>query len=90
MVACLYSSPSLAATEPSRLLSLEVVVNGQKTGTWLLLEQDDKLYAPHDAFEEWRVQLDPATQSPNGADHSHERAVFRNGGWGALVVWRGH
>ena len=63
LVACLYSSPSLAATEPSRLLSLEVVVNGQKTGTWLLLEQDDKLYAPHDAFEEWRVQLDPATQS---------------------------
>ena len=63
VVACLYSSPSLAATELSRLLSLEVVVNAQKTGTWLLLEQNDKLYAPSDAFEEWRVQLDPATQS---------------------------
>ena len=62
-VACVYSSPSLAATELSRLLSLEVVVNGQKTGTWLLLEQDDKLYAPNDAFEEWRVQRDPVTQS---------------------------
>ena len=63
MAACVCSSPSLAASEPSRLLSLEVAVNGQKTGTWLLLEQDDKLYAPSDAFEEWRVQLDPATQS---------------------------
>ena len=63
MAACVCSLPSLAATEPSRLLSLEVVVNGQKTGTWLLLEQDAKLYAPRDAFDEWRVQLDPATQS---------------------------
>ena len=63
LVACLYSSPGLAATQPIRLLSLEVVVNGQKTGTWLLLEQDDKLYAQHDAFEDWRVQLDPGTQS---------------------------
>jgi outer membrane usher protein len=60
MVAC---ASNLAATELRQLLSLEVVVNGQKTGTWLLLEQDAKLYAPHDAFEEWRVQLNPDTQS---------------------------
>lgn len=41
------------------LLPLEVVVNGAKSGTWLLLERDGVMYAPTDAFEEWRVQLPP-------------------------------
>jgi outer membrane usher protein len=40
-----------------RILPLEVVINGTKSGTWLLLEREGKLYAPYDAFVEWRVQL---------------------------------
>lgn len=60
--------PSLnvnTATDPfviqaaDRLLPLEVVVNGAKSGTWLLLERGGIMYAPFDAFEEWRVQLPP-------------------------------
>jgi outer membrane usher protein len=39
-----------------RILSLEVVINGAKSGTWLLVERAGDLYAPRDAFEEWRVQ----------------------------------
>ncbi len=39
-----------------RILPLEVTVNGSKSGTWLLLERAGTLYAPRDAFEEWRVQ----------------------------------
>ncbi len=40
-----------------RILPLEVVINGTKSGTWLLLEREGELYAPYDAFVEWRVQL---------------------------------
>ena len=62
--ACLCSAHNpLAAAELDRLLPLEVVINGHKSGTWLLLEHGGKLYAPHDAFEEWRVQLNAETQS---------------------------
>ena len=50
-----------AATE--RLLPLEVTVNGAKGGTWLLVEKLGALYAPLDAFEEWRVQVDPTAQA---------------------------
>lgn len=42
-----------------RILPLEVVINGAKSGTWLLLERGGVMYAPFDAFEEWRVQLPP-------------------------------
>ena len=41
------------------ILPLEIILNGAKTGTWLLLERDGAMYAPQDAFEEWRVQLPP-------------------------------
>src|SRR5262245_60220433 len=40
-----------------RILPLEVTVNGARTGTWLLVEKDGALYAPPDAFEEWRLQV---------------------------------
>lgn len=49
-----------ASTE--RLLPLEVSVNGAKGGTWLLVEKLGALYAPLDAFEEWRVQVDPTAE----------------------------
>ncbi|MEQ1589988.1 MAG: fimbria/pilus outer membrane usher protein [Gallionella sp.] len=45
-----------------KLHPVEVVVNGAKSGTWLLLERAGAMYAPFDAFEEWRVQLSPTAQ----------------------------
>src|SRR5260221_2761412 len=45
------------AAEPDRIMPLEVTVNGAKSGTWLLLERGGRLYAPRDAFEEWRLQI---------------------------------
>lgn len=34
---------------------LEVTINGSSAGSWVLLERGDTLYAPEDAFAEWRV-----------------------------------
>lgn len=55
------SGPGLAAVE--RILPLEVVVNGTKFGTWLLLERLGELYAPRDALDEWRLQMPAETQA---------------------------
>jgi outer membrane usher protein len=48
---------SPVADEPGRVrfLPLEVTINGAKTGNWLLMEKNGILYAPFDAFEEWRL-----------------------------------
>ncbi|HEY1228531.1 MAG TPA: fimbrial biogenesis outer membrane usher protein, partial [Ramlibacter sp.] len=46
-----------------RVLPLEVVVNGAKQGSWLLLERVGKLYAPIDAFDEWRLQARPGAET---------------------------
>lgn len=46
-----------------RILPLEVSVNGSKSGTWPLLERLGMLYAPRDAFEEWRVQVRDTAQA---------------------------
>ena len=46
-----------------RLMPLEVVINGTKSGTWPLVEREGLLYAPKDAFDEWRVSLRPNAQS---------------------------
>ena len=53
------ASPSPPAAA-ERVIALEVVVNGAKSGTWPLLERGGVLYAPRDAFEEWRLQLNTA------------------------------
>lgn len=54
--------PAVTSSVPAdRVTPMEVVVNGTKSGTWLFLERGGVLYAPLDAFEEWRVQLDPRT-----------------------------
>jgi outer membrane usher protein len=42
-----------------RLLPLEVTVNGSKSGVWLFVERAGALYAPREAFDEWRVSLNP-------------------------------
>jgi outer membrane usher protein len=47
----------------ARLLPLEVTVNGAKSGTWLLVENLGALYAPRDAFDDWRLRVDPAAQA---------------------------
>ncbi|HET7731921.1 MAG TPA: fimbria/pilus outer membrane usher protein [Usitatibacter sp.] len=52
-------SPSPASPPADRPLPLDVVVNGAKTGTWIFVERGGSLYAPREAFEEWRVQLRP-------------------------------
>jgi len=49
--------PAIARPGDDRVTPLEVIVNGAKSGTWLLLERAGELYAPRDAFAEWRVTL---------------------------------
>ena len=57
-LACAHAQPSTSpGTE--RAMPLEVIVNGSKTGTWILVERGGVLYAPAEAFEEWRVQVAP-------------------------------
>ncbi len=46
-----------ANIDTDRLLPLDVVINGSKSGTWLLLEHAGVLYAPKDAFEDWRIEV---------------------------------
>jgi len=57
-------APALAQEPPptlasERALPLEVIVNGAKSGAWILVERAGVLYAPVDAFEEWRVNVSP-------------------------------
>jgi outer membrane usher protein len=40
---------------PPRMMPLEITVNGAASGSWVLMERSGVLYAPADAFEEWRV-----------------------------------
>jgi outer membrane usher protein len=56
------STEAPANKNADRILPLEVILNGAPSGTWLLLERDGAIYAPKEAFEEWRVQLPPGTQ----------------------------
>jgi len=49
-------SPSPASSASGdRVMPLDVIVNGVRSGTWTLLERGGKLYAPPDAFQEWRL-----------------------------------
>jgi len=49
--------PAPASPPSERAVPFEVVVNGAKSGTWILLERGGELYAPRDAFEEWRLEI---------------------------------
>lgn len=53
------AAPAPVTPATDRLLPMEVTVNGSKSGVWLLVERGGALYAPREAFEEWRVRLDP-------------------------------
>lgn len=58
-------SRAVAQTNPppaDRLLPLEVNVNSAQGGSWTLLERNGLLYAPAEAFEEWRVNRRPNAQ----------------------------
>ncbi len=46
---------------PARAAPMEAVVNGSKTGTWLLVELGGQYYAPAEAFDSWRVQRPSST-----------------------------
>ena len=57
-------SPSVTRPLPSprpsgaeRAVPFDVTINSAKAGTWLFVERGGELYAPRDAFDEWRVQL---------------------------------
>jgi len=54
-------SDMLQASSPgtSRMIPLDVSINGSREGNWVLLEQGGALYAPVDAFEEWRIARKP-------------------------------
>lgn len=54
---------AVAESGTPRLMPLEVSINGAKTGNWLLLERAGVLYAPADAFEEWRLNRRPDAKS---------------------------
>lgn len=62
---CLWAScagaqiPAPASPPSERAIPFEVVVNGAKSGMWVLLERGGELYAPRDAFEDWRLQVAP-------------------------------
>lgn len=64
----LWTCAAAAQTPPANpgedhVVPMEVTVNGAKSGTWLFLERGGVLYAPRDAFEDWRVELQPGTPS---------------------------
>lgn len=71
-------APALAPVESganrSQLLPLEVSINGEEVGNWVLFERDGTLFAPIDAFTEWRVN-----RRPNA-----EPVVYQGRQWYAL------
>lgn len=61
----LWAGMSSGQTTPSttpvaeRILPLEAVVNGVKSGSWIFVERDGKFYAPRNAFDAWRIPVRP-------------------------------
>lgn len=53
------SAPGAEASRRDRMLPLEVSVNGARSGSWTLLERGGTLYAPAEAFDEWRLNRAP-------------------------------
>jgi outer membrane usher protein len=51
---------SATPREPAvRFIPLEVSINGARAGSWVLMERAGVLYAPAEAFDEWRLNRDP-------------------------------
>jgi outer membrane usher protein len=48
--------PAVAASPAAqRITPLEITVNGVNAGTWPILQRDGMLYAPEEAFSQWRI-----------------------------------
>lgn len=62
-----------------QLLPLEVSINGEEVGNWVLFERDGTLYAPTEAFTEWRVN-----RRPNA-----EPVIYQGRQWYALSSVQG-
>lgn len=56
------SSSSVLTAKNSKLLPLDITVNGENVGVWLLIEYEGELYASRDALEAWRVRIDTTGQ----------------------------
>ncbi|WP_238342612.1 fimbria/pilus outer membrane usher protein [Polaromonas vacuolata] len=52
------------------LMPLDVLINNTKGGVWTLLERNAKLYAPQEAFEEWRLIH---AANPQGIDYKGQK-----------------
>lgn len=53
-----WAQPGTAETA-ERVLPLDVLVNGTSAGIWPILERGGQLYAPVEAFQVWRLQVQP-------------------------------
>lgn len=51
-------------------MPLEVTVNGSPGGAWTLLERNGMLFAPEEAFEEWRVKRRPNAEALSYRDQT--------------------
>ena len=51
------------AVSADRVIPFEVTINGLKSGIWPFIERDGILFAPKEAFDEWRVSLRPSALS---------------------------
>jgi outer membrane usher protein len=54
--------PTASKVAKDRLLPLEVFINSTEGGVWTLLERNGVLYAPADAFTEWRLNVRSGAQ----------------------------
>lgn len=58
--AMLSPTPTLTPERSADLMRpLDVTVNGAKVGAWVFAERAGTLYAPPEAFDEWRVKRNP-------------------------------
>ena len=56
------AAPVESGANRTQLLPLEVSINGEEVGNWVLFERDGTLFAPVDAFTEWRINRRPGAE----------------------------
>ncbi len=55
-------APVESGANRTQLLPLEISINGEEVGNWVLFERDGTLFAPIDAFTEWRINRRPTAE----------------------------
>lgn len=72
VLAAALACPGAFAQSPpaERAVPFEVTVNGSPGGSWVLVERAGTLYAPREAFDEWRLNV--GTQAPRIAFRGQE------------------